>query len=140
MASRIIVDIRRRIALIPPGAGMMRTLAGAHGASLGGLWLPENELCPIHRQRPTLFQMTSTATHATAHHWRDELHAPARPRTRRSNPLTTTDFDIYAALDDVLAETRGISRAEAGGSVHFTGADPIVPSAMSSAGLLYLPL
>ena len=53
---------------------------------------------------------------------------------------TTTDFDIYAALDDVLAETRGISRAEAGGSVHFTGADPIVPSAMSSAGLLCLPL
>jgi hypothetical protein len=89
---------------------------------------------------PTLFQMTSTATHATAHHWRDELHAPARPRTRRFNPLTTTDFDIYAALDDVLAETRGISRAEAGGSVHFTGADPIVPSAMSSAGLLCLPL
>jgi hypothetical protein len=57
-----------------------------------------------------------------------------------SNPLTATDFDIYAALDDVLAETRGISRAEAGGSVHLTGTDPIVPGAMSSTDVLYLPL
>ena len=53
-----------------------------------------------------------------------------------SNPLITTDFDPYTALDDVLADTEGLSRAEAGRSAHFTGADPVVPSAMSSTSLL----
>ncbi|HEX6507446.1 MAG TPA: CoA transferase [Chloroflexota bacterium] len=49
---------------------------------------------------------------------------------RRSvnNPLTTTDFDFTAALDDVLS-TLGLSGKETGGMVRFYGgADPLIAS------------
>ncbi|MFC5724234.1 CoA transferase [Streptomyces gamaensis] len=42
------------------------------------------------------------------------------------------DFDIHAALDDVLGGV-GLSAQDAGGTVTFTGADPVVPSALRLA-------
>jgi len=45
-----------------------------------------------------------------------------------NNPLTTTDFNFAAALDDVLSTT-GFNVTDAGGRVHFYGgADPLIDS------------
>ena len=45
-----------------------------------------------------------------------------------NNPLTATDFDFSAVLDDVLS-TVGLSVADAGGKVRFYGgADPLIAS------------
>jgi hypothetical protein len=45
-----------------------------------------------------------------------------------NNPLTSTDFDFTAVLDDVLS-TVGLSVADAGGNVRFYGgADPLIAS------------
>ncbi|RKN77397.1 carnitine dehydratase [Streptomyces klenkii] len=45
---------------------------------------------------------------------------------------TGDDFDIHTALDDVLGGV-GLSEQDAGGTVSFTGADPVVPSALRLA-------
>lgn len=58
-----------------------------------------------------------------------------------ASPAATTDgFDLHAELGAVLGGV-GLSSAEAGGSVHVTGADPVVPSpirigAAATIGLL----
>src|SRR6185312_7340937 len=45
-----------------------------------------------------------------------------------NNPLTSTDFDFTAALDDVLS-TVDLSATDAGGKVRFYGgADPLIAS------------
>src|SRR5215471_4827532 len=45
-----------------------------------------------------------------------------------NNPLTTSDFDFAAVLDEVLNGV-GLSVENAGGQVHFYGgADPLIPS------------
>jgi hypothetical protein len=45
-----------------------------------------------------------------------------------NNPLTSTDFDFTAVLDDVLS-TVGLSVTNAGGTVRFYGgADPLIAS------------
>ena len=45
-----------------------------------------------------------------------------------NNPLTSTDFDFTAVLDDVLS-TVGLSVTDAGGNVRFYGgADPLIAS------------
>ncbi|HEY2261385.1 MAG TPA: CoA transferase [Streptosporangiaceae bacterium] len=51
-----------------------------------------------------------------------------RIRHSVNNPLTTTDFDFAAVLDDVLG-TAGFSVTDAGGKVRFYGgADPLIDS------------
>ncbi|MFC9352859.1 CoA transferase [Arthrobacter sp. NPDC057013] len=51
-----------------------------------------------------------------------------RLRHSINNPLTSTDFDFAAVLDDVLA-TVGLSVKDAGGNVRFYGgADPLIAS------------
>jgi len=44
-----------------------------------------------------------------------------------SNPATSSDFDFYQSVNQVLAEV-GISAADSGGQLSFYGQDPIVPS------------
>ena len=49
-----------------------------------------------------------------------------------NNPLTSTDFDFTAVLDDVLS-TVGLSLTDAGGNVRFYGgADPLIDSWLSA--------
>lgn len=55
----------------------------------------------------------------------------------KHNRLTHTDFDIHAELENVLQDI-GLSSADSGGEISFTGKDPIVPSVLrlaSSAGI-----
>ena len=55
-----------------------------------------------------------------------------RIRAALANPISSEDqdpFDIHAALGEVLADA-GLSEKDSGGRVEFTGADPIVPSAV----------
>ena len=57
-----------------------------------------------------------------------------------ANPLTSVEFDLPAALEEVLA-TVGLSSADAGGKIAHRGADPVVKSplrlgAAASIGLL----
>ncbi len=59
--------------------------------------------------------------------------------TQLNQPTTTSEFDLNAALDDVLANV-GMSTADCGGEVSFYGRDPILPSrlrfgAMAAVGL-----
>ena len=42
-----------------------------------------------------------------------------------NNPLTSTDFDFTAVLDDVLS-TVGLSVTDAGGNVRFYGGEPLL--------------
>ena len=44
-----------------------------------------------------------------------------------SNPATSSDFDFYQGVNQVLAEV-GMSAADSGGQLSFYGQDPIVPS------------
>ncbi|HEY3477682.1 MAG TPA: CoA transferase [Streptomyces sp.] len=58
------------------------------------------------------------------------MNVTERVRAALANPIASDDgFDIHAALDEVLADV-GLSEKDAGGRVEFTGADPIVPSAV----------
>lgn len=60
------------------------------------------------------------------------MNVTDRIRAALANPISSAEqdtFDIHAALNDVLAEV-GLSAQDAGGRVEFTGADPIVPSAV----------
>ncbi|GLY40566.1 carnitine dehydratase [Amycolatopsis sp. NBRC 101858] len=55
-----------------------------------------------------------------------------RIRAALANPISADeqdDFDIHAALNEVLSDV-GLSEQDSGGRVEFTGADPIVPSAV----------
>ncbi|HWD07114.1 MAG TPA: CoA transferase [Amycolatopsis sp.] len=55
-----------------------------------------------------------------------------RIRAALANPIRSEAedrFDIHAALAEVLADA-GLSEKDSGGTVEFTGADPIVPSAV----------
>ena len=55
-----------------------------------------------------------------------------RIRAALANPISSEEqdtFDIHAALNEVLAGV-GLSEKDSGGRVEFTGADPIVPSAV----------
>lgn len=49
------------------------------------------------------------------------------------SPATSDDFDPYAALDELLAGV-GLTADDAGGSVEFFGADPVVPSTLRLGG------
>ena len=52
----------------------------------------------------------------------------AQIRHSVNNPLTSTDFDFTAVLDDVLS-TVGLSVTDAGGNVrYYGGADPLIAS------------
>ena len=44
-----------------------------------------------------------------------------------ANPVSSSEFDLAAATNDVLAEV-GLSTAASGGRLSFYGADPIIPS------------
>jgi crotonobetainyl-CoA:carnitine CoA-transferase CaiB-like acyl-CoA transferase len=46
-----------------------------------------------------------------------------------ANPKRSSDFDLHAAVDDVLKEV-GMSSADSGGKLTFYGRDPIIPSAL----------
>ncbi|MEU6058776.1 CoA transferase [Streptomyces sp. NPDC047097] len=54
-------------------------------------------------------------------------------------PATEDGYDLHARLDEVLAGV-GLSAAEAGGEITFTGADPIVPSTLRLASATALAL
>ncbi|GAA3007543.1 CoA transferase [Microbacterium aurantiacum] len=49
------------------------------------------------------------------------------------SPATSDDFDPHAALDELLAGV-GLAADDAGGSVEFFGADPVVPSTLRLGG------
>jgi crotonobetainyl-CoA:carnitine CoA-transferase CaiB-like acyl-CoA transferase len=49
------------------------------------------------------------------------------------------EFDALAALDDLLADA-GLSRAEAGAAVSFTGQDPILPAAHRLGACIGIPI
>jgi len=44
-----------------------------------------------------------------------------------NNPVSSTEFDLYAALDEVL-DGVGLRASDSGGKITFYGKDPIVPS------------
>lgn len=50
-----------------------------------------------------------------------------------ANPLSTAEFDLPAALEEVLAGV-GLSAADAGGAIGHTGADPVVKSPLRLGG------
>ncbi|MGV7212571.1 CoA transferase [Bradyrhizobium sp. UFLA05-112] len=47
--------------------------------------------------------------------------------SKLANPVTNSDFDFHATVDDVLKDV-GLSTADSGGKVTFYGRDPIIPS------------
>ncbi|MGN0095305.1 MAG: CoA transferase [Corynebacterium sp.] len=51
----------------------------------------------------------------------------------RSTPATGDDFEPLTSLDELLG-TVGLSSADAGGSVDFIGADPVLPDVLRLAG------
>src|SRR6201989_3394612 len=61
----------------------------------------------------------------------DEAQSPARLTEtivdKINNPATSSDFDFYKGVTQVLAEV-GMSAADGGGQLTFYGQDPIVPS------------
>jgi crotonobetainyl-CoA:carnitine CoA-transferase CaiB-like acyl-CoA transferase len=50
-------------------------------------------------------------------------------RAKLANPERTANFDLHAAVDDVLRDI-GMSAADGGGKLSFYGRDPIIPSAL----------
>ena len=48
-------------------------------------------------------------------------------RSNLNNPVSSSEFDLYTALDKVLSNV-GLSAADTGGKITFYGKDPIVPS------------
>ena len=60
-------------------------------------------------------------------------------RSKLSNPVSVSDFDFHASVDDVLKDV-GLKTADSGGKLTFYGKDPIIPSphrfgAMAAVGL-----
>ena len=62
---------------------------------------------------------------------KEEFPAPDRITDtiadKLSNPATSSDFDFYQGVNQVLAEV-GMSAADSGGQLSFYGQDPIVTS------------
>lgn len=56
-----------------------------------------------------------------------------RLETAWANPLTTAEFDLLGALEDVLAGV-GLSAVDAGGTIGHVGADPVVKSPLRLGG------
>ena len=56
-----------------------------------------------------------------------------------AKPLTTDEFDPHAELAEVLAGI-GMSPSDTGGSITFTGADPVVPSTLRLGGAASIAL
>jgi crotonobetainyl-CoA:carnitine CoA-transferase CaiB-like acyl-CoA transferase len=50
-------------------------------------------------------------------------------RSNLNNPVSSSDFDLYTALDKVLSDV-GLSATDSGGKITFYGKDPIVPSCL----------
>ena len=48
-------------------------------------------------------------------------------KEKLSNPVSSLDFDLHAATDEVLKDV-GLKTADAGGKLSFYGSDPILPS------------
>jgi crotonobetainyl-CoA:carnitine CoA-transferase CaiB-like acyl-CoA transferase len=48
-------------------------------------------------------------------------------KSKLSNPATSPDFDLHAATNDVLKDV-GLTTADSGGTLTFSGSDPILPS------------
>jgi hypothetical protein len=46
-----------------------------------------------------------------------------------SHPATSPDFDLHAATNEVLKDI-GLTTADAGGKLTFSGRDPILPSSI----------
>src|SRR5262245_43240723 len=60
-------------------------------------------------------------------------------RSRLSNPVSTSDFDLHSSVNEVLKDV-GLTAADSGGKLSFYGGDPIIPSphrfgAMAAVGL-----
>src|SRR5215475_5425824 len=60
-------------------------------------------------------------------------------KQKLSHPVTSPDFDLHAATNDVLRDV-GLTTADSGGKLSFYGQDPIIPSphrfgAMAAVGL-----
>jgi hypothetical protein len=60
-------------------------------------------------------------------------------KSNLNNPVSSVEFDLYAALDEVLGGV-GLTASDSGGKITFYGKDPIVPSrlrfgTMSAIGL-----
>jgi crotonobetainyl-CoA:carnitine CoA-transferase CaiB-like acyl-CoA transferase len=49
--------------------------------------------------------------------------------TKLSNPATTSDFDLHAGTNEVLKDI-GLTTADSGGKLTFSGSDPILPSSI----------
>jgi hypothetical protein len=60
-------------------------------------------------------------------------------RSNLSNPVTSPDFDLYTALNNVLSGV-GLSAADSGGKITFYGKDPIVPSCLRFASIAAIAL
>jgi hypothetical protein len=62
---------------------------------------------------------------------KEETQAPAHLTEtiadKLKNPSTSSDFDLHAGVNQVLADV-GMSAADSGGQLTFYGQDPIVPS------------
>jgi len=48
-------------------------------------------------------------------------------KSNLNSPISSSDFDLYTALDKVLSDV-GLSETDSGGKLTFYGKDPIVPS------------
>src|SRR5262249_18125843 len=62
-----------------------------------------------------------------------------RLRSKLSNPASTSDFDLFGSVSEVLKDV-GLTPADSGGKLSFYGQDPILPSsfrfgAMAAVGL-----
>ncbi len=63
----------------------------------------------------------------------EEHDLTTRLKAAFANPLASAEFDIMAALQEVLSEV-GLSIADAGGKVGYIGADPVVKSPLRLGG------
>jgi crotonobetainyl-CoA:carnitine CoA-transferase CaiB-like acyl-CoA transferase len=59
--------------------------------------------------------------------------------SKLANPATNSDFDLHAAVDDVLKNV-GLSTADSGGKITFYGRDPIIPSPFRFGGMAAIGL
>ena len=60
-------------------------------------------------------------------------------RSNLDNPVSSSEFDLYTALDKVLSGV-GLSAADSGGKITFYGKDPIVPSSLRFASIAAIAL
>ncbi|MGC2384664.1 MAG: hypothetical protein WA631_16315 [Nitrososphaeraceae archaeon] len=60
-------------------------------------------------------------------------------RSNLDNPVSSSEFDLYTALDKVLSGV-GLSAADSGGKITFYGKDPILPSCLRFASIAAIAL